>query len=168
MESILSLDELLGQSLDAVEAAPDFVDPDSGEYAMTLKSIKAVERKAKDPVAAAAEGKPTKWFGLRLTYTIDDTISIENGKQPCRPGSLFSEEFRATPEHLPYFKARVAELVVASGGTVEDADSLTLGDCIASMADISFAVSVKTTYDKATDGSGREYARVRMSNFRPA
>lgn len=168
MSSILNLDELLGQALDTVEAAPDFCDPDTGEYAMTLLHLKTVERKAKDQAKAQAEGKPTEWFGLRLTYTIDDTISIENGKQPVKPGSLYSEEFRYTAEQLPYFKSRIAELVLASGGTTEDADALTIGDCVAGMANIPFHVSVKTTHEKAMDGSGREYARVRFSNLRAA
>ena len=152
--SILNMDELLGQALDSVEAAPDFCDPDSGEYHMTLQSVKVVERKAKDQAKAAADGKPTEWFGIRLAYVIDDTISVENGKQPVKPGSLYSEEFRATPEQLPYFKARISELVVASGGSVEDADSLSIGDCVAGMSGIPFAVTVKTTHEKAADGSG--------------
>ena len=47
MSTLLNLDDLLGQSLESVEAAPEFVQLENGVYTLTVSETKADESKEK-------------------------------------------------------------------------------------------------------------------------
>jgi len=159
--TILNLDEMLGQSLDAVVAAPDFVTPENGDYILTVKDTKAEKKDTKDKEKAAKEGKPLSYVTLAFNYEIAEVIEQEG--QPIKVGSLFAERFTLSDQGLPYFKSRVASIAVANNGSAEDVDSLTIKEAMEAIKGMSFRVSVKTDKRKTDNG---EITNVRLNNIR--
>lgn len=162
MSTLLDLDSILDESLEAVEAAPEFVTPDTGNYRLRLKDVKTNVREAKDKDAAIAEGKPTSWGQLKFIYVVEEVYSVEGEGLPVMAGSLFSEDFNLTEQGKPYMKARIQDLTEASGGSKEDADALTLRDVITQFpqADIVFDCHIRTTTTKFDDGGEWTSSRV--------
>lgn len=160
--SILNLDEMLGQSLDAVVAAPDFITPENGVYVLAVKDTKAEKKDVKDKAAAEKEGKPTAYVALTFTYEIKDIIEQEG--QPIKPGSLFSERFTVTEQGLPYFKSRVAAIAVASGSSAEDVDGLSIKEALEAVKTLEFKTNIKQNVRKVNDGTITD---IRMNNIRP-
>lgn len=165
MTTILDLDAMMDINLGTVEAAPEFVTPDTGNYRLTLSKVSVTEREAKDPAAAIAEGKPAKWAQINFDYTIDEIHSVAEGGMPCKPGSLYRENFSLTESGLPYLKARVVDLVVAKGGEESDADGLGIRDLVTSFAsmDISFDCHIKT--EEITLSNGNPWTQSRLSQI---
>lgn len=159
--SLLDLDALLGQSLSTTEAAPDFVTPENGVYIQTVVEAKAAKKDVKDKAAAVKEGKPTEYISLEFTYQINEIVEQEG--QPIKPGSLYSERFMLTEQGLPYFKARVRDIAIASGGAAEDVDGLSIGEALEAVKNIQFKVNVKLNTRKV---NGNDVTNVRLANLR--
>lgn len=166
--TLLDLDALLDQSLEAVEAAPEYVTPDTGNYRLQLKNITSATREAKDKAAAIAEGKAPVWGQINFDYVILDVHSLAEGGLPVANGSLFRENFNLTEQGMPYLKARIIDLILAQGGAKEDADSIPLRDIIASFPslNIAFDCHIKTTTDVLD--SGKEWTSSRLSQIKAA
>lgn len=160
--TLLDLDALLDQNLSAVEAAPEFITPDTGNYRFELVKVTSSVRKARDPEAARAEGKPEQWAQINFDYAIIETLSLEEGGLTPKPGSLFRESFNINEQGLPYFKARVQDLIVANGGTEEDADSLSLRDVIGAFGSqqLKFDCHVKTSTVTLDNGNPWTSSRI--------
>lgn len=164
--SLLNLDEMLSTSLNTVEAAPEFVRPDDGVYDFTVKKVEAKARKAKDAAKAVEEGKATEWYDLVFTYEITDTVELSDKDKgwPVKPGSLFQQQFQYTDKGMPHFKKHVADLVVANGGAVEDADKLSIKDVMDGFPDsIKFRANMRKKEDTLTDG--KKFEKSVMSNI---
>lgn len=161
--SLLDLDALLGQSLATTEAAPDFITPENGVYVQTVTEAKAAKKAVKDAAAAVKEGKPTEYVSLEFTYQINEIVEQEG--QPIKPGSLYSERFMLTLLGLPYFKARVRDIAIASGGAAEDVDGLSVGEALAAVKGIQFKTNIKLSKRKVGDN---EVTNVRLANIRAA
>lgn len=159
--SLLDLDALLGQSLSTTEAAPDFVTPENGVYIQTVVEAKAAKKDVKDKAAATKEGKPTEYISLEFTYQINEIVEQEG--QPIKPGSLYSERFMLTAQGLPYFKARVRDIAIASGGAAEDVDGLSIGEALEAVKSVQFKVNVKLNTRKV---NGNDVTNVRLANLR--
>lgn len=159
--SLLDLDAMLGQSLSTTEAAPDFITPENGSYIFEVKDTKASKKEVKDKAAALKEGKPTEYVSLEFTYVIAEVIDQEG--HPIKPGSLFSERFIFSEQGLPYFKARVRDIAVASGGSEEDADSLSIKEALEAVKGIRFAVDVRLNKRVV---NGNELVNARLNNIR--
>lgn len=88
--TMLDLDNLLDETLDNVEDLPDYVEPSSGIYALSIPECKleTFTKKGKD-------GQPDEpnQVRIRLTYRIDGIEEIETGGYPVQEGSLFSDTF---------------------------------------------------------------------------
>ena len=158
---MLDLNAMLTQGLNTVEAAPEFVTPDNGVYDFEVVKIDTKHRKAKDPAKAQAEGKKTEWYDIVFTYGLT-TVQLESDQGfPVRPGSLIQEQFQFTDTGLEYFKTRVEQIVVAMGGTAEDANSMTVKDVIDTFPGAAkfrgHCKTTKETYD------GKEFTRTRIS-----
>lgn len=166
--TILDLDALLDQSLTGVEAAPEFVTPDTGNYRLKLKSITVAQREARDKDKAIAEGKATHWGQMNFDYTIEAIHSIEEGGLPVEIGSLFRENFTITEAGLPYLKARIQDLIVAQGGSKEDADDLGLRDVMTTFPqmEIEFDCHIKTS--TMTMDNGNPWTSSRLSQIKAA
>lgn len=162
MSSILNLDELLGASLDAVEAAPDFITPENGVYILIVKDTKAEKKEVKDKEKARKDNKPTEYVALKFTYTIDEVLEQEG--TPIRPGSLFSEQFTLTEQGLPYFKARVAAIAMANGADAEAVNSLSVREALECVKTMAFKTTVKQSQ---RTHEGRALVDVRLNSIRP-
>lgn len=161
--SLLDLDEMLGQSLSATEAAPDFITPENGTYVLVVKDTKASKKEVKDKAAAIKEGKPTEYVSLEFTYAVDSVVEQEG--HPIKPGSMFMERFTFTEQGLPYFKARVRDIAVASGGSEDDADGLSIKEALEAVKGIKFTTVIKLS--KRTV-NGNELVNVRLNNISAA
>lgn len=161
--SLLDLDAMLGQSLSTTKAAPDFVTPENGVYVQTVTEAKAVKKEVKDKAAAIKEGKPTEYISLEFTYKIDEIVEQEG--QPIKPGSLYFERFMLTEQGLPYFKARVRDIAIASGGAAEDVDGLSISEALEAVKSVQFKVNVKLN---TRNVNGNDVTNVRLSNLRAA
>lgn len=159
--SILDLDAELSQSLAATEAAPDYVTPENGVYILTVADTSADKKPAKDKEKAIKEGKPLEYIALGLRYTIDQVIEQEGA--PIKPGSLFSEQFVLGDPGTSYFKARVRDIAVATGGNADDVDALSIKEALEAVKGLSFKVNIKQM--KRTTPQG-EMINVRLSNIR--
>ena len=115
----------------------------------------------KDKAAATKEGKPTEYISLEFTYQINEIVEQEG--QPIKPGSLYSERFMLTEQGLPYFKARVRDIAIASGGAAEDVDGLSIGEALEAVKNIQFKVNVKLNTRKV---NGNDVTNVRLANLR--
>lgn len=161
--SILNLDDALSQSLSTTEAAPDFVTPENGVYVFEVEATGAEQKDTKDAKKAQAEGKPLKYIVLKLTYKITDIIEQEGA--PIKPGSFTSEQFILNDQGLPYFKARIRDIAVASGGSAEDVDGLSIAEALEAVKGITFKVNAKQN-KRTVDGN--EIVNIRYSNIRNA
>lgn len=89
-DTMLDLDNLLDETLDNVEDLPDYVEPSSGVYALTVPECKleSFTKKGKD-------GQPDEpnQVRIRLTYAIAEVEELEPGSYPVAVGSLFSDTF---------------------------------------------------------------------------
>lgn len=164
--SLLNLDEMLSTSLNTVDAAPEFVRPDDGVYDFAVIKVEAKARKAKDAAKAAEEGKATEWFDLVFTYEITQTVELNDKEKgwPVKPGSLFQLQFQYTEKGLPHFKKHVADLVVANGGVVEDADKLSIKDVMDGFpGNIKFRANARKKEDTLADG--KKFEKTSLSNI---
>lgn len=88
--TMLDLDNLLDETLDGVEDLPDYVEPSSGVYALSIPDCKleTFTKRGKD-------GQPDEpnQVRIRLTYRIDGIEELEAGGYPVAEGSLFSDTF---------------------------------------------------------------------------
>jgi len=161
--SLLDLDEMLGQSLSATEAAPDFITPENGTYVLEVKETKASKKEVKDKAQALKDGKPTEYVSLEFTYAVDSVVEQEG--HPIKPGSLFMERFTFSEQGLPYFKARVRDIAVASGGSEEDADGLSIKEALEAVKGIKFTTVIKLNKRVV---NGNEMVNVRLNNISAA
>lgn len=161
--SLLDLDAMLTQNMESVEAAPEFVRLENGVYDFDVVKVEAKKREAKDKAKATAEGKATEWYDLVLTYAVTNTVTLENTNLlPPKPGSLIQENFQFTDKGLPYFKSRVAAIVVAMGGSEADANAMSPKDVIDTFPGAAkFRATAKKTVDKI---DGKDFEKNKISN----
>lgn len=121
--TILDLDALLNSSLDNVADVPDYLNPPTGSY--TLSVVEA-EIKAGKP----AEGKtPAKAARIVVTYRVDQTKETEG--IPVPDGTLFTEGFQGTEKGLEFFKKQSKKLL-----NVEDLNGVTIADILGSLKEV--------------------------------
>lgn len=160
-DTMLNLDELLDSSMEDVETAPDYVEPENGVYILKVAEAKIEQGSITDPAKvqkAKDEGKPTTFARLRHTYSIEQVISQEQGT-PIKPGSMFSDQWMASKESgLPYFKARTIAIAVANGEDGDTIGKLSIREMLEGVTDLSFRCVIKKT--PRSDNSGRFNIRV--------
>lgn len=152
MSTLLNLDDMLGQSLETVQAAPDFVQLENGVYVLTVKETKAEKKASKDK----AKGD---YILLTLQYEVAEVIEQEG--TPIKVGSLTSESFMFTEQGLPYFKGRVAQIAVANNGSEEDVNGLSVKEALDAVKGMAFKVNAKQS-------KNGERVNIRLQNIRAA
>lgn len=145
-----NMEDMLNQTLDNVQAAPDFSNPPAGEYRLSVKDAKLV--KAKE------EGKNHR---LAVTYSVEQTYSTAANEAPVPDGTMFSENFQFTDKGLPYFKSRVAAIL-----NVSDVNGVTIGDMLTSIKGQAF--DARITIKKSPNPAGGEYENVQIKVVPPA
>lgn len=150
MSTLLNLDDMLGQSLETVQAAQDFVQLENGVYILSVKDTKAEKKASKDK----AKGD---YILLTLQYEVAEVVEQEG--TPIKVGSLTSESFMFTEQGLPYFKGRVAQIAVANNGSEEDVNGLSVKEALEAVKGMSFKVNAKQS-------KNGDRTNVRMQNIR--
>lgn len=147
-DTILDLDELMQSTLDNIEDVPDYVEPDSGTYALSV--IEAEIKKSKEA------GKASR---IILTYRIDGIIELSQGGHPVPEGSLFNESFQGTAEGLKYFKKQAKKLL-----NVEELNGIPMSDLLEALKALdSFNAVVSKKLTKGKE-EGTTYTNI---NVRP-
>jgi len=149
--TMLDLESMANETLDAIPDAPDFVTPPNGEYTISVKDAAIDKYKTKE-----GEAKQR----LKITYVIDETLSTAENEPPVPNGSIFSETFMATEQGVGYFKKRVKEIM-----QVEDTAGVTLGEMMASVKGMQFKCRI--TIKKTPNPKGGEYENVQMRIVKP-
>lgn len=159
--SILNLDALLDQSMEAVEAAPNFVDLETGIYILEVLEGKADKQKTKDEAKAKAEGKPLEYVVLKHQYKVIEVIQTEGNAIPVAAGSLCSDQWQLGEKGLPHFKTRTTAIAVANGEDAATVDTLTVGQCLQAVKGLTFKCSARK--QERSDKPG--FYNVRIENI---
>lgn len=150
--TILDLDAMLDDSLDAVPDMPDYQNPPDGLY-----KLKGVSCKIEQYTSKAKDGKPaTNGTRIRLTTSVVKTVELKDGELPVPDGTLFSETFQGTEEGLGYFKARAIKVL-----NVADLKGVALRDILGEMAEAEYDAKITTKISK-TDKGDFENLNVRV------
>lgn len=166
--TLLDLDAMMDVNLGAVEAAPEFVTPETGNYRLKLVRCSTTKREARDPDAAVAEGKPAAWLRANFDYEITAVHAIADPeKLPVKVGSLFREDFNLTEQGLPYFKARVIDFVVLKGGEEADADTLGIRDVLNQFPEMEIEFDCTITQTETTMDNGNKWINTKVSQITP-
>jgi hypothetical protein len=147
--TLLDLDALMDQNMDAVETLPDYVTPPAGNYQLVVKEAKTEQYSSKS--------EPTiKANRIRVIYAVEETLEVENGNLPVADGSLFSETYMATEEGLKYFKKTAMGIL-----GVKDFEGASLRDVIQGIKDASFKarINIRTTKDPV---SGQVFENIQL------
>lgn len=106
--TLLDLNSVLGQSIDDVEAAPEFVEPPDGAYMLEIADAKAEEYKVSDKDT----GNEVTRTRLKIIYKVVQTHKlIHNEDSPVPVGSLFSEQFMTNEQGLSFFKRQAKNVL---------------------------------------------------------
>lgn len=168
MTTLLDLDAMMDTNLGAVEAAPEFVTPETGNYRLRLTKISAVAREAKDKDKALAEGKPAAWLKVNFDYVIEAVHSLADGNAlPVKVGSLYREDFNITEQGLPYYKARVVDLIVLQGGVEEDANALSVRDVVTQFAELGIVMDCHIAKNEQPNPNGGVWVNTKISQITP-
>lgn len=146
--TILDLDSILDQSMDEIPDVPEFLNPPSGNYVLAVEDCKPEEYKTKDG---------EKGLRIKITYKVIETIEVADNQPPVPNGTLFTEQFQATPEGLGFFKQRAKKVL-----NVESLEGTTNREVMGEMKGQEFKARIVIRKSKGQDG--REYENV---NVRP-
>lgn len=148
-QTILDLDTLLDSTLDTVVDLPDYLNPPTGNYVL---SVIEAEIKQGKPAEGKEKAKPAR---IVLTYRVDQTVETEG--MPVPDGTLFTEGFQGTEEGLGYFKKQAKKLL-----NIEDLNGVSIRDLLESLKDVQTFDAVLT--NKVSKVGEKEYENV---NVRP-
>lgn len=149
--TMLDLESMANETLDAIPDAPDFVTPPAGEYSLLVKDAAIDKYKDKEGVAKQR---------LKITYTIQETISVADKEPPVPNESIFSETFMGTEQGLGYFKKRIKEVM-----NLSDTAGVTLADMMNSVKGVQF--NCRITIKKSPNPAGGEYTNVQIRVVKP-
>ena len=121
----LDLGAMMETTLDTIPDAPDFNNPPAGEYRLSVTECKVDTYEPKKEPGVEKQR-------IRISYKVEQTVSVAGNEPPVPDGSMFSETFMATEQGLGYFKKRIKELMNAS-----DLAGVSLGEMMESVKGIS-------------------------------
>lgn len=123
LNTVLDMDSILDMTLDSVKDVPDYVNPPSGAYTLSIEDAKFEIKKNK-------EGEKVGRFSV--TYKVEETIELASDKElPVADGSLFSESFTYTEDGIAYLKKQAKKLL-----NVDSVDGVSLRDLLDSLKDL--------------------------------
>lgn len=131
--TLLDMDSILDQTMDAVKDVPDYVTPTNGNYVLSVASSEL------KPGLPAKAGKEATAPRLVITYRIEEVLEAEG--LPPATGSLFSEGFTGTAQGLEYFKKQVRKIL-----NTDDLGSASVRDLLTGLPEVgAFNATVKVT-----------------------
>lgn len=145
--TILDLDSMLNDNLDAVPDAPDYMNPPAGEYRLQVKDCAVDKYETKKEPGVQKQR-------LKFTYSVMETISVAGNEPPCPDGTLFTETFMATEQGLSFFKKRIKDIMGAT-----DVQGVTLGDMMSSVKGSEFTARITI---KKSNVNGTDYENVHI------
>lgn len=126
--TLLDENDFLGQSLDEVADAPEFVNPPTGSYILGIQGASLESYTTKDKDTQEEVNKKR----LRINYTVLKTVELADaGDDPVPNGSMFSETFQTNANGLSFFK-RQAEKIL---GGADNIKGVPLSDLLKAMGD---------------------------------
>ena len=151
--TILDIDALLDSTLDSVPDMPDYLNPPTGNYTLSVIEAEIKAGKPADP----AKKQAAKAARLVITYKVDSTIETDG--IPVPDGTLFTEGFQGTEDGIAFFKKQAKKLL-----NVEDLSGVTIRDILEALKGVqNLSAMLKNTTTQSEDGK-REYENV---NVRP-
>lgn len=162
MSTMLNLEELLGQSMAAVEAAPDYVTLETGVYTLEVADT-GIKKQKRDMSKPENKDKEPEFVQLTHTYKVVEVHQTEGNALPVAVGSLTTDTWMYGETGLSYLKARTIAIAEASGTPKEDIEGLSLGEMLEGVKTLQFKVSVTKT--ERSDAPGR--FNTRFSNISP-
>lgn len=141
MSGILNLDDLLNESMAGVQAAPNYITPESSFVNLTVHEATAKKMERKNP----APGEAKEYGIIALTYSIDKVHEQAEGTMPMAPGSLFSDQYQLSENGLPHFKARAIAIGAAAGieNAEQDIGNAKTGEVMQGIKGLSFSAVIK-------------------------
>lgn len=107
-ETLLDINSVLGQNIDEVETAPEFVTPPDGAYILEIADAKLETYKVTDEKTQEEEER----MRLKIFYKVVQTNKLTNEEElPVAVGSLFTEQFMTNPQGLSYFKRQAKNVL---------------------------------------------------------
>lgn len=146
--TLLNLEDMMNETLDSIPEAPDYTNPPAGEYQIQVKDAAIDKYKDKEGVDKQR---------LKITYTVQDTISTAENEPPVPNGSLFTETFMATDQGLGYFKKRVKEVM-----NISDTAGVSLGDMMNSIKGVDFKCRISIKKSPNPKGGFYENLQIRV------
>lgn len=154
-DTILNLDALLDQSMEEVAEAPNYVQPETGVYVLTVVDTSAQKNKSKDA------DKPD-YVTLHHVYRIDGVEQQEG--MPIAPGSLFTDRWMAQDKGLEFFKTRFLDIAEANGEDRNELSKLKLGEMLEGAKGMTFKCVIAKV-SRGTDDKGVERFNTRINNI---
>lgn len=149
-QTILDIDSILDNTLDATPDVPDFATPPTGDYIISVTDAKIEKYKSKDE--SKGEG-----LRIKLTYSVDQTLQLVDDKElPVADGTLFTETYQATEDGLAFFKKSAKKLL-----NVTDVNGISIRDILASLVDVK-GIKARIKLRKTTS-NGRDYENVQIT-----
>lgn len=150
-DTLLDLDNLDNLDVSTVEAAPEFIEPPTGRYKLSVQ----VKKEEGKPAEGDEEAKAARF---RFIYSVVEVVQLKD-KNELLPaiGSLFSESFSATQEGLKYWKQRATAIL-------GDLGKATIKEVNEQLGEAQFTADVRLDISKAKDKDGniREYKNIRV------
>lgn len=149
--TLLNIDDLLDNTLDATPDVPDYVTPPAGDYLLDITEAAIEKYKSKD-----------KGEGLRIkvTHAIASTVEVAEG-MPVADGSLFTTTYQATEDGLAYFKKDAKKYL-----NVPDVNGVSIRDILSSLKDIK-AMPARIKVRKTKNDAGQEFENVNVQPMYP-
>lgn len=123
INTVLDLDSILDMTLDNVKDVPDFVNPPTGNYTLSIEEAKFDIKTNKDK---------EKVGRFSITYKVEETIDLASDKElPVADGSLYSEGFTYSEDGIAYLKKQAKKIL-----NVDSVDGVSLRDLLDSLKDV--------------------------------
>ncbi len=149
--TLLNLEALLNdqEAFDAIQEAPDFMQPPAGLYRLKANEAKIDKYESKDEPGIEKQR-------LVIMYSIVSTLATDE-EQPVPDGSLFRETFMATEQGIGYFKKRIKEILKA-----EDTAGVSLADMMTSVAGEEFYARITVRKTPKKDSPNEHYENINI------
>jgi len=130
--TLLDLSSMMEETLDAITAAPDFVDSvPTGTYMLACSDCKIEHYETREKAKAQR---------IRMTFVIRNTIELSDANAvPVPNESMWSQTFQGTSDGVGYWKRDVAKML-----DVASVDGTPFGQIMASIVGHEFKAIVTT------------------------
>lgn len=155
--TLLNMEDALSMNLDEVAEAPDFVDPPTGNYILTIMKAGLEEYETKDRETK----EDVKRKRLRVSYAISSTVELAKpGEDKVPNGSMFSETFMLNKDGLSFFKKQAVKILGA-----DNIAQVHLQDILTEMSNKHF-FEANVRMKESTKGEGEDRKTFRNANVR--